>query len=626
MFAEFGEWFTGSRRLFVLGILTVAALVLVTFQPALRGGFYGDDFWQVGRTAWLTPIEDVTSYFNPFIQKTWYRPLHGVLLLMDYHLFGSTADGYHLVQILLHLVNSLLVFAIVRQLSNRWRLALVSAILFAVLTPGNRAVMWITVHDPLAVVFNLLTVWFWVIFLQTRRKLYYGLAFIGLLASFLSKESSVTLPVTLFLVDILLVGGRIQLRDLFRRYALIGAALFAYLILEREVQSHGYFPTLGYGVGPQLVENTLGYLGLLVFPWGLDQISSYLWFFTGLALLLLSAKGLGQSKSIRVVSFLAIQAMLTIAPIIAFPTSMFDPRYLYSTSIVAAIFLALLLESAWQKMPGKMWYRVSIPVGTVLLLCLQSSGASQFTNDMVEYSRQNRVPLHDIVQQHPTFPADTYVYFLNGCLQRITSGMFFLRYGSNVTVLCSDVEVGGVEWGTVQENRFAGLRDHKNAFVFYYDSSNQRHEVAVDPTADSTASPVTPVDFQIPIELEGYELTGTSMKPNSEFVVLLYWKATGQIDKDYTVFLHLVDQYGKIVAGDDAQPSNGDNPTTRWKIGKLVADGHAVEVGPDVPANREYHLEVGMYYLPTMERIGIKGGGGRIITDTLTIAPFRAAN
>ena len=615
--------FDGSRKLIVIGLLVIAILVLITFQPALRGGFYGDDWWQVGRTAWLSPLEDLTSYFNPTMQKTWYRPLHGVLLLIDYALFGSTADGYHLVQILLHLVNSLLLFVIVRQLSKQWRLAFVSAILFAALTPGSWAVMWITVHDPLAVAFNLATVWFWVICLQTRRKSYYAWAFAALLASFLSKESSATLPITLFLVDRLLVEEKVRVQDLVRRYFLIGFALFVYLLLEVEVQSHGYFPNkVGYGLGWHMVENTLRYLGLLVFPWGLDQVTSYIWFFTGLALFAIAAKGSDKGLAIRVLLFLAIQAMLTIAPILGFQLSMFEPRYLYSASTVAAVFLAILFEWARKTLPDNLRYRLSICAAAILLLSLQCLSTSQFLVDMVEFSRQSRVPLRDIVQQHPTFPPDTYTYFVDGCQQRITSGMFFLRYGSGVTVMCSDVEAGGVEWGSIQENRFAGLRDHKNSVVYYYDDLNRRHEVPVDPKADSIASLVPPVDFQVPIRLEGYELTSSSLKRGSELVVLLYWKAQGSIEKDYTVFVHLVDENGRQISGRDGQPRNGFAPTNTWRKDKLVVDARIVPIPPDAPIGSKCRLEIGLYYFPTMERLAIVDATGQAMTDTFVIQPF----
>lgn len=617
------NWLNGSKKLGIIGLIIIAVLVLVIFQPALKGGFYGDDFWQVGRTARLDPVQYLTNYFNPTVQDTWYRPMHGVLLLLDYTLFGANADGYHLVQILLHLINCLLLYTIVQRLSRQWQLAFVSAMLYTGLAPGSWAVDWITVHDPLAVVFQLGTVLLWVIYLQTHSKWYYVFTLVGLLTCFLSKESSATLPVTLFLIDRLLVGERIGSIDLARRYLSIGLALFAYLLLEVEVQSHGYFPNrVGYGFGIHILENLFHYLGLLMFPWGLTQLASYLWFFTALLLFIITVQKQDRKLTIRVGLFLVIQIMLTLAPILGFQPSMFEPRYLYSTSIVSAVLLAIAIEGAWTRLPKTRLYHLSLSTAVVLLLFLQSSSTAQSANDMAESSRQNRLPLHDITQAHPTYPPDTYLYFLDHCQQRITSGMFFLHYGASVTVLCSDVEMGGVEWGSIAENRFAGLRDHKNSFVYYYDDAQQRHEVSVDPKADSNVTPSLPVEFQAPIRLEGYELTSTTLKRGSEFVLLLYWTSQEPIDKDYTVFVHLVDQNGRIIAGQDSIPREGLAPTTSWKKDSLIADGHPLSIPLDAPFSSQYRLEIGWYYPPTMERSSIIESTGQILTDTIVIEPF----
>jgi len=612
-----------SKAIGMAGVFVIAILVLGVFQPAVKGGFYGDDFWLVARAARFDPVQYLTSYFNPTIQKMWYRPMHGVLLLVEYVIFRSNAAGYHLVQIFLHVVNCLFLLAIVKRLSRRWRLAFVSAILYTSIVPGSWAVNWITVHDPLAVMFQLATVWMWIVYLQTYSKRFYMLTFLGLLACLLSKESSVTLPVTLFLIDRLLIGGIIGIKRLAQRYFFIGLALLVYLVLEIEVQSHGYFPErLGYSLGIHIVDNLLRYLGLLVFPWGPDQWSSYLWFFTALALLLIVSRRRNYAYDMRVVLFLIVQALLTLGPVLPFLPSLFEPRYLYSTSIVSAVFLAILLETAWTGMQKTKLFHWSICVVIVVLLVLHSLSSAQTATDIVEYSRQSRVQLRDIVQAHPTFPPHTYLYFLNRCQQRITAGMIYLRYGPNVTVMCSDVEMGGVDWGEVEQNRFADLRAHLNSFVYYYDDDQKRHEVHVDPQSDSNSIPPLPVDFQVPIRLEGYELTSTTLRYESELVLLLYWKATGLIDKDYTVFVHLVDENGHMVTSTDSAPRNDSAPTTTWQKGKLIVDGHVLWITSDIPLGSRYRLEVGLYYLPTMERVGIVDGAGQVFADTLVIQPF----
>lgn len=79
----------------------------------------------------------------------------------------------------------------------------------------------------------------------------------------------------------------------------------------------------------------------------------------------------------------------------------------------------------------------------------------------------------------------------------------------------------------------------------------------------------------------------------------LVWRAMARPSKDYTVFVHVLDSAGQVVAQVDSQPRGGDFPTGTWLPGDAVTDGYTLSV----PAG-SLTLEVGMYYLPTLERLG----------------------
>lgn len=95
--------------------------------------------------------------------------------------------------------------------------------------------------------------------------------------------------------------------------------------------------------------------------------------------------------------------------------------------------------------------------------------------------------------------------------------------------------------------------------------------------------------------------------PRGRLHVTLYWQSLAEMDKDYTVFVHLVDQAGRIYSQHDGQPAAGLYPTSKWKEGEVIEDVHLIEVPADIPAGR-YSLKVGMYLLSTMERLQISSG------------------
>jgi hypothetical protein len=99
--------------------------------------------------------------FDPRLQAFNYRPLKRILVLVEYNLFHAEASYYHLVQILIHLVNALLVWGIVWRLSKQWRLAFLSAAFFAGFPIASEAVFWITDEAPLATFLSLIAVLLW---------------------------------------------------------------------------------------------------------------------------------------------------------------------------------------------------------------------------------------------------------------------------------------------------------------------------------------------------------------------------------------------------------------------------------------------------------------------------------
>ena len=96
----------------------------------------------------------------------------------------------------------------------------------------------------------------------------------------------------------------------------------------------------------------------------------------------------------------------------------------------------------------------------------------------------------------------------------------------------------------------------------------------------------------------------------------LYWQALRQISRDYTVFLHLVDQNDAIVAQIDEQPLAGDYPTHLWEIDEQVRDSHRLPLPEDLPAG-EYRLRVGLYWLKTGERLPVVGSDASLTFVTL---------
>jgi hypothetical protein len=88
------------------------------------------------------------------------------------------------------------------------------------------------------------------------------------------------------------------------------------------------------------------------------------------------------------------------------------------------------------------------------------------------------------------------------------------------------------------------------------------------------------------------------------------WTSDQPIRRPYTVFVHLYDVAGKLVAQRDTMPLEGHWPTPCWQPGDSFQDSYTlVPLGSTSPG--AYRLELGVYWLPTGERLPVQGQGAQ---------------
>jgi hypothetical protein len=109
------------------------------------------------------------------------------------------------------------------------------------------------------------------------------------------------------------------------------------------------------------------------------------------------------------------------------------------------------------------------------------------------------------------------------------------------------------------------------------------------------------------IELLGYEAT----QEEGALAVTLHWRSLVPPDKDYTVFVHLLDTSDEVITQDDGQPLEGAYPTSVWDAGEMVADPHRLPLPADLVPG-DYRLRVGLYLLETGQRLQVEGNGDSV--------------
>jgi hypothetical protein len=100
-----------------------------------------------------------------------------------------------------------------------------------------------------------------------------------------------------------------------------------------------------------------------------------------------------------------------------------------------------------------------------------------------------------------------------------------------------------------------------------------------------------------------------SAHPGDAVPLRLYWRAVSLLDQDYTVFVHLLDSTGKLIAQADSQPRSGAYPTSAWLAGDVIQDEHTLSLPADL-APGDYTLSVGLYQAPDGPRLPLQSSAG----------------
>lgn len=201
-----------------VGLLILAIVIFIFFSPILSSYFLADDYNYVGyllthARAYIQG-EQLADWFIAFSAQglqnpelsVFFRPVVQWLWLTDFTMWGTSAFGYHLTNIVLHVLGSFLVYLLGLQvLRHRWG-ALVAGLLFALHPIHADSVSWIADRtDVLSTLFYFLSASLFVLYRERSRRLFMALSLVAFALAIGTKENTVALPLVLVAYDLLFV-------------------------------------------------------------------------------------------------------------------------------------------------------------------------------------------------------------------------------------------------------------------------------------------------------------------------------------------------------------------------------------------------------------------------------------
>jgi protein O-mannosyl-transferase len=263
------------KRPMVRTLVAIVALTLINlfcYHRTLNGYFLADDFVHVPNLVKVFnghPDLLLQNFYSNWVQAQgtqFYRPFISLTLALDYSVWKANPTGYHITNFLYQVSASILLFLCTRRLFSyrneidAHTVGFLAGAFFAACPLHPEVVSWIIARvDSVQTTFLLASFW---LYLRAKdvasRKVSQTLSFICFVIALLSKEMAITLPPTLFLLELIKSDEKnllTKFKSAFKQtwqYWLILAVYLGIRTAALGTVSGGYAGSIGQGLSSSL--------------------------------------------------------------------------------------------------------------------------------------------------------------------------------------------------------------------------------------------------------------------------------------------------------------------------------------------------------------------------------------
>jgi protein O-mannosyl-transferase len=188
-----------------LNLLFIIIVTIAAFLPTLDNYFVNwDDIVYIMNNDMIKTfsLDKIYKMFSSFFMGN-YHPLTILSFSFDYNLFELNAKAYHIHNLFLHVINTILVYIFCFKLFNRqYLVAFIVSFLFGIHPMHVESVAWVSERkDLLYTLYYLLAIVSYLFYIQMKDWRYFALTVFLFILSCLAKAQAVTLPMVLILID-----------------------------------------------------------------------------------------------------------------------------------------------------------------------------------------------------------------------------------------------------------------------------------------------------------------------------------------------------------------------------------------------------------------------------------------
>lgn len=297
--------FLKHKKIFALILFLIIGLAI--YGNSFNNQLFWDDDDNIVNNVYIKDWQYLPNFFTESLisgagqVSNYWRPLLLISFAVDYRLWGMAPFGFHLTNILLHIIAAWLIFLLLNELiriadselaqsdsvnAGRWFtdksvwLPFLVSCLFLIHPLQTEAITYVAGRaDPLSSVFCLLAIYYYVLYKQSNCLWQYGASLLFFLFGLLTKEQVILLPLLIILVELVFFVKALDKKIIIKALKLslpflaMAAAYFAWRITVLNFNDilHGfaYDAVYSHSVWLRLLtfcSVILGYFKLLFIP------------------------------------------------------------------------------------------------------------------------------------------------------------------------------------------------------------------------------------------------------------------------------------------------------------------------------------------------------------------------
>ena len=348
-----------EKKTTFLQVILIVILGVIIYINCSDGGFIWDDHGLIQDNEYIKSWSSfpiiISTGFGAGGNSGFYRPLQSILQMSGYSWWGLQVTGYHLISIFTHILAAVIFYFFLRNIFQDKKIAFLASLLFLSSPINTEAVCYISgLSDPLALVFMLACLIFYLKSITGKNTNLYFLALICFILALLSKENAVVLPLLVLLYHYAF-GIKPQIKKLLPIFAVLSGYILLRLFVLSPPELLGLTVPVLWSRVPVFFAGITEYLRIILLPFNLHvEYASQLFRFTdpkvilgAIWVFLLVVFSFFVKKSRPGLFFAGAWFLITLIPVSnIYPISQafIMEHYLYVPALGFFMFLAILLN------------------------------------------------------------------------------------------------------------------------------------------------------------------------------------------------------------------------------------------------------------------------------------------